>query len=349
MRWDDVYLRASAVHLPTVMSADTAVGLGLIDAVSVRRMQSTGVTVGEESPPDMASAAARAALRRSGVAPEDVALILHASLYYQGYDMWAPASYVQRTAVGNRCPAMEVRQTSNGGMAALELAAAHLTATGGTAALITTADRFCAPGIDRWLTDPGTVLADGATAAVVARDGGFARLLSLVLVSEPELEEMHRGEDPPGDASLAVRSPIDFGATTRVYLRTPEGQRSVARMAAAQTQTLERALEEAGSELADIDWFVLPHLGRRRLDVNFFRRYGIDPDRTLWSWSRGVGHLGAGDQFAGLTRLVETGRARPGQRALLAGVGGGFTWSAAVVEFTDVPEWAASGADRADL
>jgi 3-oxoacyl-[acyl-carrier-protein] synthase-3 len=160
---------------------------------------------------------------------------------------------------------------------------------------------------------------------------------------------MHRGEDPPGDAPLAVRCPVDFEATTRVYLRTAEGQRSVARMANAQTETIERALEEAKAQQADIDWFVLPHLGRRRLDVNFFRRYGIDPERTLWSWSRGIGHLGAGDQFAGLTHLVESGRARAGARALLLGVGGGFTWSAAVVEFTDVPAWPASAAAQADL
>ncbi|ALC18570.1 ketoacyl-ACP synthase III family protein [Streptomyces pristinaespiralis] len=349
MRWDDVYLRACATRLPAVMPAEEAVARGLVDAVSVRRMQSTGVTVGEQSPPDMAVAAARTALGRSGVVPDDIALLLHASLYHQGYDMWAPASYVQRLGVGNRCPAMEVRQTSNGGMAALELAAAHLTATGAPAAMITTADRFCAPGIDRWRTDPGTVLADGATATVVARGRGFARLVSLVLVSEPGLEEMHRGEDPPGDAPLAVRCPVDFEATTRVYLRTAEGQRSVARMANAQTETIERALEEAKAQQADIDWFVLPHLGRRRLDVNFFRRYGIDPERTLWSWSRGIGHLGAGDQFAGLTHLVESGRARAGARALLLGVGGGFTWSAAVVEFTDVPAWPASAAAQADL
>jgi 3-oxoacyl-[acyl-carrier-protein] synthase III len=351
VRWDDVYLRATASWLPPVMSAQTAVDRGLTDAESVRRMQITGVTVGERTPPDMAVSAARGALARADCGPADIVVILHAALYYQGYDMWAPASYIQRRAVGNQCPAIEVRQTSNGAMAALQLAATYLLAEPTGAALVTTADRFCLPGIDRWRSDPGTVLADGATAAVLARGSGFARLRSLVLLSQPELEQMHRGDDPPSPAPLTLRRPVDLEATTRAYLRGPDGQRLVAEMMAAQEESLRLALDEAELKLSDVDRFVLPHFGRRRLDVYFFRRLGIEPDRTMWSWSRGIGHLGAGDQLAALTRLVEAGELRPGERCLLLGVGGGFTWSAAVLEIVDVPTWPASDSvdTRADL
>ncbi len=339
MRWDEIYVRAAASWLPQVMPAETAVEQGLVEAEIVRRAQVTGVAVGQESPPDMAVAAARTALERSGRGPEEIILLLHACSYHQGHDLWAPASYIQHHAVGNRCPAVEVRQSSNGGMASLELAAAYLTATGGAAALLTTSDRFCAPGIDRWRTDPGTVFADGATALVLARDSGFARLRSLVTVGEPALERMHRGEDAFSVAPLTTRVPVSVETTTTDYVRGPEGQRAVARMAARHTESVTSALDEAGVGFDEIDWFVLPHFGRRRLDVNYVRRFGIDRARTLWSWSRGVGHLGAGDQFAGLAHLVETGRVRPGQRVMLMSVGGGFTWSAAVLEIDDVPSW----------
>ncbi|WP_245975572.1 ketoacyl-ACP synthase III family protein [Amycolatopsis palatopharyngis] len=339
MLWDDVYLRAAASWLPPAMPAEVAVALGLAEAEAVRRAQVTGVTIAKDSPPEMGVAAAHAALERSGCASGDIALVLHACSYYQGHDMWAPASYIQHHAVGNRSPAIELRQTSNGGMAALELAAAYLTATGGAAALLSTSDRFCAPGIDRWRTDPGTVFADGATALVLARGSGFARLRSLVTVGEPALERMHRGDDPFGDAPLATRVPVDIDETTRAYVRGRAGQRVVALMASRHAESVEYALDEAEVKLGDIDWFVLPHFGRRRLDVNYFRRFGIDRDRTLWSWSRGVGHLGAGDQFAGIAHLLESGRLRPGQRVMLMGVGGGFTWSAAVLEIGCVPDW----------
>lgn len=340
MQWDEVYLRACAAALPPAMPAAEAVDRGLVDAATVRRAQVTGVSVGDEAPPDMAVAAARRALERAGTTPAEVTLLLHASSYYQGHDLWAPASYVQRLALpGSRCPALEIRQTSNGAMAGLELAAAHLVATGGSAALLTTADRFCLPGIDRWRSDPGTVLADGGTAMVLSRRSGFARLASLVTVGEPALEEMHRGEDPFGLAPLTVRRPVDVEATTQAYLRTTQGQRAVVRMAERQRESVARSLEEAKVRQDDIDWFLLPHFGRRRLDVNYFRRLGIPPERTTWEWSRGVGHLGAGDQFAGLAWLAETGRLRPGDRCLLLGVGGGFTWSSAVAEILRPPSW----------
>lgn len=343
MRWDDVYLRACTTWLPPVVPAEAAVARGDVSAAAVRRMQVTGVTVAAEAPPEMAVRAARQAIERSGCSAGDIGLVLHSSAYYQGHDLWAPASYVQRMAVGNRCPAVDVGQTSNGGMLALELACAYLVARADGAVLLTTADRFCSPGIDRWRSDPGTVLGDGASAVVLGRGHGFARLVSLVTVAEPELEEMHRGADAPGPAPLTTRSPVDVEATTQAYLRTAAGKRLVTTMAARQAESLEAALVEADAKLADIDWFVLPHFGRRRMDVNYFRRLGIDPERTTWPWSRGIGHLGAGDQFAGLAHLLGSGRLRPGQRCLVLGVGGGFTWSSAVVDVLE-PEcsWAPS-------
>ncbi|MCE0445501.1 hypothetical protein LT493_12060 [Streptomyces tricolor] len=157
----------------------------------------------------MAVEAAREALRHADAAPHDIDLVLHASSYFQGYDLWAPASYVQREAVGNACLSLAVEQLSNGGMAALELAVAYLRADASRhSALVTTGDRFCLPGIDRWTTDPGTVLGDGGTAIVLSTAGGFALIRSLVTVSDPVLEKMGRGDDPFATAPMETRTPI---------------------------------------------------------------------------------------------------------------------------------------------
>jgi 3-oxoacyl-[acyl-carrier-protein] synthase-3 len=95
---------------------------------------------------------------------------------------------------------------------------------------------------------------------------------------------------------------------------------------------VDRALSEGDVKLADIDWFVLPSLGAGRIKAHFLDPLGIDLDRTTWPWGRHVGHLGAGDQIAGLSHLGGAGRLARGQRCLLLGVGAGFSWSAAVVE-----------------
>ncbi|MEY7979070.1 ketoacyl-ACP synthase III family protein [Streptomyces pilosus] len=341
MRFEDLYITGVGVHIPGRVKVADAVERGDFDERLARRTDLASIAVSDgASAPEMAAEAARTALRRSGTVPLDVDLILHADVYYQGHDLWAPASYIQREAVGNRCPAIEVRQLSNGGMAAMELAAGML--HGGprtSSALLTTGDRFCAPGFDRWHGDPGTVYGDAGTALVLSRQPGFARLRSLCTVSEPELEEMHRGDDPFGAEPFEVRQPMDLEATKQAFINKVGVSYSVARGRAGQSEVLKRTLNDAGCELSDIDWFVLPHFGRRRLTQTFLRPWSLDPSTTTWSWGRTVGHRGAGDQFAGLAYLAASGSAKPGQRGLRAGIGAGFTWSCAVVEIRRAPSW----------
>ncbi|MER5771993.1 ketoacyl-ACP synthase III family protein [Streptomyces sp. NPDC001985] len=345
MSFTSLYIAGLGRWLPPAMTVERAEAAGLCRRRALWRTEFASVCVSPgDSGPRMAARAARAALRQSGSAPADIGLVLHAAVYYQGHDVWAAASAVQREAVGGTCPAVEVRQMSNGGMAALELAAGVLRGDPGRGqALVTTGDRFCAPGFDRWHSDAGTAYGDGGTAVVLSRHGGFARVRSLVSHADPGLEGMHRGDDPVGGVPFAVRSPVDLEPPRRDFTARLGLDAVLARIDAGQREAFKRALSEAGVEQRDVDWFVLPHLGRPRLNAHFLTPLGIDPERTTWSWGRHVGHLGAGDQIAGLGELLDSGALRPGQLCLLAGVGGGFTWSCAVVEILRRPEPAGDG------
>jgi 3-oxoacyl-[acyl-carrier-protein] synthase III len=342
MRFDDLYVAGVGTWLPPQVSTEQFLADGRCDAKLARMNDLLAVTVAadKDSPPEMAASAARTALQRAACPPADIQLILHASLYFQGHDLWGAASYVQRAAVGNSCPAMEVRQVSNGGMAALHLAAAYLTAVPDRpAALITAADKFPLPGFDRWRTDPGTVYADGGAALVLSRARGFARIRSLVLVSDPELEGMHRAGDACGAAPMTYEQPLDLDAHTRGFLAQLGTPATMARLRAGLDEVLERALGEAGVSLAEVSRFALPHFGRRRLQTNYLRRLGVAVDRTTWHWSRQVGHLGAADQIASFNHLMESGSLAPGDICLLMGVGAGFTWSCAVAQIIEAPRW----------
>ncbi|MFC8076475.1 ketoacyl-ACP synthase III family protein [Streptomyces sp. NPDC057307] len=342
MRIDGMYIAGSATRLPPAMSVAEAVAKGLCEAPLAAAMRTVSVTVSEgESGPELAAGAARTALDRAGAGPADIDLVLHASIYHQGHELWAPASYVQRASVGNQCPAMDIGQVSNGGMASLELATAYLGADPARgAALLTSGDRFCAPGFDRWRSDPGTVYADGGTALVLSRRSGFARLRSLVTVSRPELEGMHRGTVPFGPVPFSHRERVDLEACKDEFIAEAGKSFVLSHLGTGQREAIKGALADGDLELADVDWFVLPQLGYRRLAAGYFTKYDIDPERSTWPWSRTVGHLGAGDQFAGLDHLVTTGVAGPGSRGLLVGVGAGFSWSCAVVEILETPRWA---------
>lgn len=331
---DTIYVRATGARLPSRVLVADALAAGECDAQSVARtdVESVSVSAGE-SAAEMAVAAARLALQRAESGAADVDLILHADVYHQGQDMWPVASYIQRETVRNRAPALEIRQMSNGGLAGLDLAHSYLLADRQRAdALVTAGDRFCLPGVDRWRTDPGTPYADGAAAVVLSRRGGFARVASIAVDSDSELEEMHRGDPQFGPAPFSTRIPIDFGAAKQAFTERYGMSFSISRTAAGQRKVIKAALAGAGIELADARWIVLPHFGRRRLDSIYFKPLGVDPARTTWEWSRTVGHLGAADQFASLDHLVTSGLLAPGDHCLLVSVGAGYTWAAAVIE-----------------
>ena len=342
VRIADVYVRGNGVRLPSQLLVADAIASGECEPKCVDRTDIESVSFSaDESAAEMAVAAARIALRRGGCTAESVRLILHADTYHQGQDLWPVGSYLQRETVRNDCLALEIRQMSNGGMAAMELAVAYLTAEPGRAdALLTAADRFCLPGIDRWRTDPGTPYADGASALVLSRRGGYARLVSLSVHADSDLEPLHRGNEPFGRVPFQHRMPVDFAAAKLSFAKEFGLSFGINKANAGQRAVVEEALADADLKLADAEWVVLPHFGRRRLDVNYLRPFDIDPDRTTWAWSRTVGHLGAGDQFAGLSHLVDSGRAKPGDRCVLIGVGAGYSWGCAVVEITDQPSWA---------
>jgi 3-oxoacyl-[acyl-carrier-protein] synthase III len=336
----DLYISGIGTYLPPRVTMEEADRAGLCKRNLVWNTGIVSVCVAnEESAPEMAVLAARTALVRSGCDPQQIGLVLHASAYFQGHDVWAPASYIQHHAVGNRSPAMEIKQLSNGGMAALDLARCYLAARPErTAALITTADRFALPGFDRWHSDPGTICGDGGTAMVVSTTGGWARVTGVASASDPGLERGGRGDDAFSPAPLAARSPIDLHGSSATLVREIGLEAVLQRIEAGQREAFERACAEAGVKFSEIDWFVLPNFGRTRMKAQFFSPFDIKPERTTWSWGREVGHLGAGDQAAGLHQLIAGQHLEPGQTCMLAGVGFGFSWTAVLIEMLASPE-----------
>ncbi|GAA3564047.1 hypothetical protein GCM10022222_54820 [Amycolatopsis ultiminotia] len=334
-----VFLTGTASWLPRQVPVTEEVEQGRCapETASASEMLSVTVAEGEEVAAELAVRAAHRLWQLPGCDPAQVGLMLHATCFEQGLEVWAPASYVQRRALGgNRCPAVEVRQASNGGLAAMYLAAGWLTAfRSSSSVLITTADRFALPSSDRWEMDPGTVYADGGTATILSTTGGFARILGLSVVSGAELEGLHRPGEPDGPAVADYRRPVDLTSQKKNFLRLNGLRDTLAAIEEGQRLALDAALAAAEVKLADIDWFVLPHFIRKRLQSNYLRPLGIDLAATTWAWNRQVGHLGPGDQFASLEHLQHTGKLQPGARCLLMAVGAGFSWSCAVVSIED--------------
>jgi 3-oxoacyl-[acyl-carrier-protein] synthase-3 len=335
MRWEDIFVAGVGVHLGDPYSAEEAVATGQYDAVEFEANGITSARVSELAPPDMAVRAAEAAIKESAVDPGDFSLVVHSSLWFQGVDMWPTASYVARFTVGDQVPAIDLLQQCNGAMAALELAAGQLsTRTQPAAALLTTADRFNLPAIDRWRSESGIVYGDGGTALVLSNRPSFGRLVSTATVVDNSLEQVLRG----GDFYDTPRGADTLRLTDRIasYMGGNGAIREAAmRLAQAARSAVDQALADAGTDFAGVRKVVIPAGGRAKMEWQVNQLLGIEEDMTSWEFGRQNGHLGAGDQFAGLDDLLSRDELAVGDKVLLIGGGAGFSCTCAVIEIVD--------------
>ena len=336
MKWENLYIAGLGSCLPPGRSAADAVAAGEFDAREHAEYQVRAVTVAPPGVPavDLAVRAARQALDRSGVRAADVDLVLHASMYHQGQDLWTPAHYIQREVLGGGALALEVGQGANGGLAATELAASHLAARpGADAVLVTCADSFQLPGFDRWRSDSECVFGDGAAALVLSRRGGPLRLRSTASASDPELEPVFRGQDGWTTAPGSRPGPVDLRGRKQAWLAgAPDVAAVMGGVTARMRGVVDRALTDAGVGLAEISLLVHANISTLLAEAQFHKPLGIDAGRTTLDWGRDIGHVGGADQLLGLNQLMSSGRARSGDLVLLIGAGMGFSWTAAVVE-----------------
>jgi 3-oxoacyl-[acyl-carrier-protein] synthase-3 len=344
MRWDRLFVSGVASWLPGTETTADAVSAGLLTAERREKSGFRSVTVAspgpEDAPPEMAVRAARSALKRAGTEPADLALVVHATLAFQGVDMWPPASYVADGVGARQTPSLEVKQRCNGAMAGLDLAAAYLTrgADGPRSALITTADRFATPQIDRWNSVDICLYGDGATALVLSTERGFARVLATANATDNSLEGIARGGMPFTPLAPGPETLVDLGKRTADHLAEGAPPDLVDRYVRVLVAARDLALADAGVPVEDLAWALIP-ASRRGTGHELHYLLDVPDERTSWAFGRTTGHLGAGDQFAALEHLVLTGRVDAGDKVLLYGGGAGYNCTTAVVEILEPPAW----------
>ena len=89
-------------------------------------------------------------------------------------------------------------------------------------------------------------------------------------------------------------------------------------------------LADAGLQVSDIDWLI-PHQANIRILSATAKRLGIDESRVVVTVDQHANTSAASVPLA-LDVAVRDGRIKPGQRIMLQGVGGGFTWGAVLVQ-----------------
>ncbi|WP_156755601.1 ketoacyl-ACP synthase III family protein [Actinokineospora pegani] len=336
MRVVDVHLSGIGSVVPDLVSTEHAVAQGWYDESARAASGILSVAVAGSTPaPDMAVDAANLAIRRGGHAADDFGVLLHSHAHHQGPDAWSPAHYILNNTLDRPIPAIEVKQGCLGGLAALELAATRLLANPShPAALVTAADNFSIPLVDRWRTSSAFVLADSAAAVTVSRTGGFARLLAIGSVSDARMEALDRGRDPLFPPGVTVGQPLDFDQR-REHMRERWAQGvtpPIGYFGDKITAVTESVLEEAGLTFDQVTRVAHPGFGWDSLETMFLDPLLIDAERGVWDYIRRIGHAGVTEVFLGLEHLWTSGQVGPGDHVLLVSSGAGASMGAAVVE-----------------
>ena len=342
MRTPDVFINGIGVFLPETVSVADAVAQGLYHQLDVDQHGWTGVAVAGDVPaPEMALQAAQEAVKRSGIAPTELNLLLYADSWHQGPDGWQPQYYLQRHLVGGDALAVEVKHGCSGMFSSLELAASYLVADPArTGALIVTADNFGTPMMNRWRPGPGFIVGDAASAVVLTRQPGFAQLLSVCTATVPEAEEMHRAGEPFFPPGATVGTTVDFTSRSEAF-RTNAlrrgGTQALFKVAQQTVAVVERCLDEAGITLKDVVRVAFMNSSKEIVEQRGTGALGLPLSMSTWEFGASVGHLGASDQLVSFDHLLATGQLQPGDHLLMAGIGPGVTLAAAVVKVLSVP------------
>lgn len=328
---NDLRISGVGVYLPPKQNVSDAIKLGLYDEKSylVDGIDAVGV---EEvlMPADMAAIAARNAISMAGVNPTQVSYLLHSYLERQGPDFWDAAPRVALESIGRNVPALDVRQSCNGAMGSMWLAATMGTKN---ANIITTADRFNQPYINRWRGDQ-SVFGDGATAAVLESGRGFAKIDSINTLAENLLEgECFSFPDEDLDNYINFEERREYFYSEKMNM--VEHYNILKNI---MTECINVTLLEAGLERKNVSW-VLPVISTKmRMKTQLEQFMGLDLQNSSWDFGKQTGHMGSGDQIAGLWWLLNNGLIGAGDHIIMIGGGTGFTLTVAALTILDIPE-----------
>lgn len=259
----------------------------------------------------------------------ELGLILYASVFDAGSETAAPnarndgimpQTRLARLIGADRAMAIGIGQVCTGGAGALEVCIAMmLTEPRYGRALVVTADCFTGwQGGARWSNSGTGLLGDGAAALLLRRGDGPLAVRSIASSSACGMEELSRfcAKDIDDPAILP-------GVIARV---TGDASRCV-------NEAVTAALAEAAIEPSDprIAAVTLPRLGHSPKKALFDPGLPAGLPEPLFL-DANTGHLGAGDQLANVSDVMNKDLLRPGQYAVMISGGGAFTASCMVVE-----------------
>jgi 3-oxoacyl-[acyl-carrier-protein] synthase-3 len=273
---------------------------------------------------DLALEAARQAMKNAGVLPEEIDLVLVATITP---DMAFPstACILQHKLGLNKIACFDLEAACSGFLYALDVADAMISSGRYRKALVIGAEKMSS--IMDWEDRTTCVLfGDGAGAAVLSNEG-----------IGPELLGFYCGADGSNPSLLCQPAGGSaFPATTetvndRKHFLKMNGREIFKSAVRVMESSCRELLSKHSLTLGDID-HIIPHQANMRIVESLSQRLEVPMDKFFCNLDR-FGNTSAASIPLALSEAISTNKITPNQLCLLVAFGAGLTWSSTLLRF----------------
>lgn len=260
---------------------------------------------------DLTVEAARKAMERAGVQPQDIGLCITATVTPDRLFPSQACLIHQVLGLPEDCPAFDLSAGCTGFLFAMETAAAMLPRMNRPYALLVGGE-LLSRILDMDDRSTCILFGDGAGAAVVKTT-----------------------ENAPWFAQMGSRGDRDIlwawgPGQERPYLHM-DGQGVFQFAIKTVPQVAKQLLEKAGLDKDQVDWYV-PHQANHRIVESAAKRLKVPLERFYENMDR-YGNTSAGSIPIALDEMVEKGLLQRGQWVMCLGFGAGLTWGGALFQW----------------
>ncbi|MBI5819183.1 MAG: ketoacyl-ACP synthase III [Verrucomicrobia bacterium] len=274
---------------------------------------------------DLSAEAARRAMAQAGVKPEEIDLIIVATITP---DMPFPATacLVQHKIGAKRAACFDLEAACSGFLYALEVGQQFVAAHTYNTVLVIGAEKLSSI-IDMQDRNTCVLFGDGAGAAILrSRDDSSHGILTTCMGADGAYSDLLK---MPGGGSChpATRQTVD----ARLHFLQMAGKevfkQAVTAMNSAATEALARC-QITGADIA----LVIPHQANLRIIDALAKRIGVPADRIYVNLDR-YGNTSAASVPIALDEAARAGRIKSGDLVLMVAFGAGFTWASCVIQW----------------
>jgi 3-oxoacyl-[acyl-carrier-protein] synthase-3 len=267
---------------------------------------------------DLALEACRKALEAAGKSASEVDLIIVATSTPDCIFPSTAAILQRKLGVANSSPAFDLQAVCTGFAYALTVADKFVNSGSTRCALVVGTELFSR--ILDW-SDRGTcvLFGDGA-GAVVLEASETPGILSTALHADGSYSDI-----------LCVPGQVSGGVAIGDPFLRMDGQAVFKFAVRALTEVGEEVLAKVGMTIDQVDWLI-PHQANIRIINATAKKLGLPAEKSIITVDR-HGNTSAASIPLALDEAVRDGRVKKDDTVLLEGVGGGFTWGAALLKF----------------